>query len=95
MLSINLEKVGELARLQITEGDKNGFVNDLLRILDMINKLSELDVDNYTPLIHCSCVSNNFRSDDPHVPSDKYKVLQNAPFHDGDYFKVPKFVDKY
>ncbi|MCS7085268.1 MAG: Asp-tRNA(Asn)/Glu-tRNA(Gln) amidotransferase subunit GatC [Bacteroidia bacterium] len=87
-------KIAELAKLSIPEKDKSRFEKDLSLILEMVEKIEELDVSGIQPLTHLSETENMVREDSPFNLDIKKQVLSNAPKHDGDYFKAPKFVEK-
>ena len=62
-------------------------------IIEMADKLSELDIQNVEPTMHAADIYNVFREDvaEKSYPTDK--ILQNAPKADKGCFVVPKAVD--
>jgi len=48
----DVEKIAELARLRITDQEKNKFTEQLNIILEYMNKLNEVDTTNVEPLSH-------------------------------------------
>ena len=89
----DVEYVAKLARIELTEDEKNTLTSQLSSILDHIQKLNELDTEGVEPTFHVLDVTNVFREDvvRPSLPTEE--VLKNAPARDGDFFKVPKIIE--
>lgn len=90
-LILRLEK---LARLELSETERTTFQGDLNNILEMVEKLSEIDTTGVEPLRHVIDTVKPWRADEVHQPISKADALKNAPNHDGNHFKVPKVIDK-
>jgi aspartyl-tRNA(Asn)/glutamyl-tRNA(Gln) amidotransferase subunit C len=89
-LILRLEK---LARLQLSESEQEKFAADLSNILQMVDKLHEVDTEGVEPLIYVSNTANVFRDDIVQHQLTREQALQNAPKHDGTYFRTPKVID--
>ena len=93
-----VEKLAHLARLQFSEAEKQEIKKDLQQMIGFVEKLNELDVSNAEPLIHITDEINVLREDDPgssgqgKTSISREEGLQNAPQHDGVFFKVPKVI---
>ncbi len=59
-------------------------------ILAYIEKLSEVNTDNIDPVSNITDLLNIYRDDVKKGSMDVQNVLQNAPVHDDESFKVPK-----
>ena len=96
--------VADLANLELTEQERQRMLKDLNSILDYIDRLNELDTSNVPPMAQISSKfsgamaggeSNTPLRDDvlraclPHTDA-----MKNAPETDGDFFKVPKVIEK-
>jgi aspartyl-tRNA(Asn)/glutamyl-tRNA(Gln) amidotransferase subunit C len=81
----DVEKIAELARLELTEAEADSFTNQLSAILGYIDHLNELDTaDGDTEYA---------RRDDEVRPSLGQQVATaNAPDAETGYFKVPKVI---
>jgi aspartyl-tRNA(Asn)/glutamyl-tRNA(Gln) amidotransferase subunit C len=90
-LILRLEK---LARLELSETERRTFQGDLDNILEMVEKLSEIDTTNVEPLRHVIDTVKPWREDEIHQPISKTDALKNAPNHDGNHFKVRKVIEK-
>ncbi|MEJ7693519.1 Asp-tRNA(Asn)/Glu-tRNA(Gln) amidotransferase subunit GatC [Daejeonella sp.] len=96
-MKINLDtidKVAHLARLEVKEEDKQGLLNDMNNILTFMDKLNEVNTDNVEPLIYMNDEVNVVREDEVIQVISREDALQNAPKHDGKYFRVAKVINK-
>jgi aspartyl-tRNA(Asn)/glutamyl-tRNA(Gln) amidotransferase subunit C len=65
----------------------------MARMLDHIDKLSELDTTGVEPMSHVFPVNNVFREDVVTNGDDSENILSNAPESKDSAFVVPKTVD--
>ena len=91
--SREVEYVANLARLEITEKEKDKFTAQLNDILLYIDKLNELDTNGVEPMSHAISVTNAFRDDQVMDSIGTQQTLANAPDARGDFFRVPKVID--
>jgi len=86
-------QVAFLARLELTDEEKDRLTDHLNQILEHFKKLEELDTTDVEPTSHVIPVENVFRSDRarPSLPTDE--VLANAPEADDNCFAVPRIVE--
>jgi len=89
-----INKIARLAHLRLNEDEKKRFATEVGRILDYVDKLSEIDTEKIAPLSHTLDIHNIFRNDEvaPSMPRDE--ALSNAPQKDDRFFRVPKVVKK-
>lgn len=59
-----IEYVGILAKLELSEEEKENAKKDMEEMLDYIDKLGELDTSGVEPLSHVFPVHNVFREDE-------------------------------
>ena len=88
-----ISKLEKLARLQLSEDERNKLQTDLNNILAMVAKLEELDTQQIEPLSYISEEVNVLRDDQVDQQLDRDIALANAPDRKGPYFKVPKVID--
>ena len=93
-MEINIERVAELARLNLKLEEKQKLVEDLGAILDYVKKLDKLDTKNVEPTSHVLNIQNVFRADEVKSSNAAEKALEHAPHADGRFFKVPKIVHR-
>ena len=90
-----ISKLEKLARLRLSDQERSQFAADLNRILSMIDTLQQLDTKGVEPLVYLNDAGNVHREDqwcDSGTLSTE-QALQNAPDHDGKYFRVPKMIE--
>jgi aspartyl-tRNA(Asn)/glutamyl-tRNA(Gln) amidotransferase subunit C len=85
--------VAHLARIHLTDAEKEKISAQLKDILAYVAKLNELDVSRVEPTAHATPLSNVFRKDEVRPSIDPAKVLKNAPDQARGLFIVPKIVE--
>jgi len=88
-----VDHVAKLARLELSEEDRQRFARQLGSILEYCAKLNELDTERVAPTSHVLAVSNVFRDDVPGTPLAREAVLERAPEHEDGFFKVPPVIE--
>lgn len=89
-----IDHIAHLARLEFQGEDKVSIQKDMERMIEFVDKLSEIDTANVEPLIFISEEMNRLREDEPEVTVTHEEALMNAPKKDSDYFRIPKVLDK-
>ena len=84
--------MGILAKLELSAEEKREAAKDMGRMLDLSEKLNELDTEGVEPMTHIFPVSNVFREDVVSGGEDRDNILANAPEQKDGAFKVPKTV---
>ena len=87
-----VEYVASLARIAIKEEEKNYLSEQLSKILDYIDKLKEVNTEGIKPLRGLHYRENIFREDKVKPFSNRENILDNFPFRDRDYIKIPKVI---
>lgn len=87
-----VEHIARLARLDLSEEEKEMFAEQLTDIVDYVEKLKELDVDKVEPTCHIEEMTNRFRKDRPGEELSKEKATANAPESEAGQFRVPLVV---
>ena len=88
-----IEYVGILAKLELSEKEREDAKKDMGRMRDYIDTLNELDTDSVEPMSHVFPVHNVFREDVVENGDDRDNILKNAPEKKDGAFKVPKTVE--
>jgi aspartyl-tRNA(Asn)/glutamyl-tRNA(Gln) amidotransferase subunit C len=89
-----VDRLAELSKLEFNDTEKEKLKSDLQGILNLVEKLEEVNVEGVEPLIYMSDERNVLRKDVIKDTVTKEEALQNAPQKDSDYFKVPKVIKK-
>ena len=88
----DVQKIAQLARLNLTETELQSMTSELTNIMQYIETLNELDLKNVNPTSHAIEVDNVFR-DDVVIPSFEGRgTLAKSPDHVEDFFLVPKVL---
>ena len=85
-----IEYVGILAKLELSEEEKEQSKKDMGSMLDYIDKLGELDTTGVEPMSHVFPVKNVFREDVVTNGDMREDILKNAPGEKDGMFVVPR-----
>ena len=88
-----IEYVGILAKLELSDEEKEQAKKDMANMLDYIDTLNELDTSGAEPMSHVFPVNNVFREDVVTNGDDREEILANAPEAKEGAFVVPKTFD--
>ncbi len=88
-----IEYVGILAKLELSEEEKEQAKEDMGNMLDYIDKLNELDTTGVEPMSHVFPVNNVFREDVVVNQDIHEEILKNAPKEKKQSFQVPRTVE--
>ena len=91
--TINVENVANLARLSLSDKEKESLAREMNAIIDFANQLSELDTEDVPITAHVVPISNIFRCDEVTNKPDRDELLSNAPTKADGYFTVPRVVE--
>ena len=88
-----VEHVAGLARLELTDEEKETFTGQMDAILAYVEKLNGLDTARIIPTAHAVPMENAFREDRvvPSIGVDN--ALANAPDRVEGFFRVPKVIE--
>jgi aspartyl-tRNA(Asn)/glutamyl-tRNA(Gln) amidotransferase subunit C len=95
----DVERVAELANLELKPEETRNMLHDLNAILDHVAQLNELDTSGVAPLAQVSELEGTTGAstlrEDKVLPSlERAKVMSQAPETDGSFFKVPKVIER-
>jgi aspartyl-tRNA(Asn)/glutamyl-tRNA(Gln) amidotransferase subunit C len=88
-----VEHVAKLARLELSEQEKEKLTDQLSNILTYVETLNGLDTKGVEPTAHVLDLKNVMR-DDVAAPSlPRERALANAPDQAAGHYKVPKIIE--
>jgi aspartyl-tRNA(Asn)/glutamyl-tRNA(Gln) amidotransferase subunit C len=100
----DVERVAELANLELTSGEKVAMLRDLNSVLDYFAQLNELDTAAVPPMTQVAdlltqggepkAAAQHLRPDEIAPSLNRDRVLESAPDTDGIFFKVPKVIER-
>ncbi len=88
-----VDHVAQLARLDLSEGERTRYAEQLGRILEYCAKLDELDTTEVEPTSHVIAMTNVFREDVVGASLPRDAVLAGAPDQEDGFFKVPPVIE--
>jgi aspartyl-tRNA(Asn)/glutamyl-tRNA(Gln) amidotransferase subunit C len=100
----DVERVAELANLELTSDEKAAMLRDLNSVLDYFAQLNELDTSSVPPMaqvVDQLTLGTEPEAETPHLRLDEIapslsreRVMASAPDTDGTFFKVPKVIER-
>ncbi|HNR08188.1 MAG TPA: Asp-tRNA(Asn)/Glu-tRNA(Gln) amidotransferase subunit GatC [Saprospiraceae bacterium] len=87
-------KLETLAQLELTEEERRQMQGDLQQILQMVDKLQEINTEGLEPLVYLGADHSPLRTDDKPSSLPAAEALHNARFKEDPYFLVPKVIEK-
>ena len=86
----DVEHVAKLARLELTEEEKEKYAGQLGDVLKYVEQMNEVDTSNVVPMAHAIDFVNVMREDTVKYEQTKEQLMSNAPDEEDGFFKVPK-----
>lgn len=83
-----VKHIAKLARIELSEQDKEKYSKELTTILNFVEKLNEVETKDIEPTYQVSRVVNSFRNDEAIKSNKQEKLIKAAPENDGKYVKV-------
>lgn len=87
-----MDEIEILAKLHLTDEEKEKSREEMQRMLDYVDMLNQLDTENVEPLTHIFPIQNVFREDEIEESTPKEELLKNAPKEKDGQFLVPKTI---
>jgi len=85
--------IAELARLEINEEEAELFTSQLDDMINMVEKLDELNTANVEPMSHVFIQENVMREDKPAQGLSIEEVMKNVPEREERLIKVPQILE--
>jgi aspartyl-tRNA(Asn)/glutamyl-tRNA(Gln) amidotransferase subunit C len=84
-----VEHIAYLARLKLTEKEKEKFSKELSQILNFVKKLNEVDTEKVEPFVF-EKIKNVLREDKIKKYEKFKKLIDQAPEKEGNFIKIKK-----
>jgi aspartyl-tRNA(Asn)/glutamyl-tRNA(Gln) amidotransferase subunit C len=88
-----VQKLAELARLELNVADVPGLTRDLNSILDYVQQLERIDVAHVEPMSHVHGVTNVFREDCVEQVVDPEQIRELLPERVENFIRVPLIIE--
>jgi len=89
----DVEKIAKLARLAVSDAEKDRYAADLSKILDLVEQMNTVDTDQVTPLAHPLDMIQRLRPDEPSEPDQRDLFQCIAPATKEGLYLVPKVIE--
>lgn len=89
-----VDHVAKLARLALSEDERETLRVQLSSILGHINAISEADTSGVPASAHILPMTNVMTQDASRPSTPPKSLLQNAPAHEDDYFRVRAVLEE-
>lgn len=89
----DVEYVARLARLRLSEEEKERLTTQLGAIVEYVEKLNGLDTASVEPTAHVLSLRNVTRPDEAKPCIDREKILALAPRAADGFVKVPRVIE--
>ncbi len=84
----DVEKIADLARLELSESEKVMYLGQLTAVLEYADRLNELDLDGIEPTAHAIARQNIMRDDIIEPSLSTAAALQNSAGRSDDQFSI-------
>ena len=91
--SIDIDYVANLARIELSDKERELFSSKLVGILNYFEQLNEVDVTGVEPMAHAFQVENVLREDEAVEGFDPETAVQHAAAKRNHMVQVPKVID--
>jgi len=88
----DIEYVAKLAKLSLSDEEKERLVGQMGDIVEFGDKISGLDTAGVKPTNHISEVKNVFREDEVRPSYSREEILKNAPVKEAGCIVVPSVI---
>ncbi len=88
-----VDKIAQLARLDLKAEERERFAAQLGDIIAYADMIAGVDTSKVEPFLHAAASKNVFREDEPAPSLGAEAALAGAPQRKGDFFRVPRVFE--
>ncbi|MFA6422046.1 MAG: Asp-tRNA(Asn)/Glu-tRNA(Gln) amidotransferase subunit GatC [Candidatus Buchananbacteria bacterium] len=88
-----VEHIAKLARLSLTQEEKEKYSNQLSNILEYMEKLQSVDTQNIEPTSQVTGLTSVMREDEIIESGIEKDLVECAPAHKDGYVAIPKIFE--
>jgi len=91
----DVDHIAQLARIKLSEQEKQKFQKELELILQYIDKLNQVETVGVEPTAQATGITNSFRADEVNEPNVKQsqELINQAPERKDNLVKVKNILD--
>lgn len=94
MKEVDIEKLSQLANIDLSQVDREKLQDDLEKIINHIEKIGEINVENIEETTHPYQTELPFRDDIPSESLAREKVLFNTEKKFDGFFMIERLIDE-
>ncbi|MBR2460134.1 MAG: Asp-tRNA(Asn)/Glu-tRNA(Gln) amidotransferase subunit GatC [Clostridia bacterium] len=88
-----VERVSKLAKLRLTDSEKQRLAEEMQKILEFVSLLSEADTESLHESGNCSAPQLPLREDKAELLFDRQQMLMNSATVTDGYITVPRVIE--
>lgn len=88
----DVEHVAKLARLELTEEEKEKFTKQLGDVLKHVDAMNEVDTSNVEPMAHAIDFVNVMREDEVYYEQTKEELMKTLRMRKTDFSEFQKLI---
>ncbi|MDR7869250.1 MAG: Asp-tRNA(Asn)/Glu-tRNA(Gln) amidotransferase subunit GatC [Tissierellaceae bacterium] len=89
----DVSQIADLCKLDFNDVESDEFIGEFERVLNLVEKIKELDTEGVEPTYHVNNYKEPFIGDDVKESLPQKDVLKNTVEEKYGYFKILKVVD--
>lgn len=89
----DVEKIAQLAMLQIDEKDVGNYATNLSNILDLVEQMASVNTDGVVPMAHPTDATQRLREDEVTESNQREHFQSVAPEVTDGLYLVPKVIE--
>jgi aspartyl-tRNA(Asn)/glutamyl-tRNA(Gln) amidotransferase subunit C len=89
----DVEKIAHLAQLSINEEDIPGYLEELSKILHLVEQMNAVNTDNVEPMAHPQDSSQRLREDKETEINQRDAFQKIAPQVERGFYLVPRVIE--
>lgn len=88
-----VKKIAELAKFNLTDNEIHSYAETLSGIFNLIDHLTEVNMDDVTPMAHPLSISQRLRADVATEHNQRDQFQQNAASVEAGLYLVPQVIE--
>lgn len=88
----DIDHIAALARLTLDDAEKAKLEGHLVKIIEYIDQLNQLDTADVKPTSHVLPINNVFRQDEARERFSNADLMDQAPRKDKGHYEVPQII---
>lgn len=89
----DIRHIADIAQIDFTDEELDKFAPSFDEIIELVNKIKEIDTEGVEKVFQVNGTENNIREDKTGESLSQEEALENAATKKYGYFKLIKFVD--